>query len=156
MPILQLTRSPNSRSATEGVIEMSGTLSATEMDAVVGHYIAIWNETDPARRRGLIAETWSEDATYVDPMQSGQGRDGIDAMVAAVQEKFPGFRFALSGRPDGFREHARFGWSLFAPGGEAAGPPVAAGIDFATLDAGGRLRTVVGFLEQLPAPQPVA
>ena len=135
---------------------MSATQFATQIDAVVGRYIAIWNEPDPARRRGLIADTWSEDATYVDPMQSGQGRDGIDAMVAAVQEKFPGFRFALSGRPDGFREHARFGWSLFAPGGEAGGSPVAAGIDFATFDADGRLRTVVGFVEPLPAQQSVA
>ena len=37
---------------------------------VIDRYIAIWNETDPARRRDLIARTWSEDASYLDPLMA--------------------------------------------------------------------------------------
>ena len=60
---------------------------------IVDRYLAIWNETDATRRRALIARTWTEDATYVDPVMRGAGHDGIDAMVAGAQAQFPGFEF---------------------------------------------------------------
>src|SRR4051794_10587510 len=39
-----------------------------DFTGVVDRYIAIWNETDPARRRDLVGQTWTDDATYVDPL----------------------------------------------------------------------------------------
>ena len=62
----------------------------TDIATVIDTYIATWNESDPARRRRLIAETWSDEATYVDPLMSGEGHSGIDAMIAGAQEQFPG------------------------------------------------------------------
>ena len=35
----------------------------TTIDDAVAHYIAAWNETDAARRRALVAQTWTEDGT---------------------------------------------------------------------------------------------
>jgi hypothetical protein len=55
----------------------------TEINALIDNYIAVWNEGDPARRRALIAQTWTEDASYVDPMMTGAGLDGIDFGVVA-------------------------------------------------------------------------
>ena len=43
---------------------------------VVDRYIDTWNETDPERRRSIIADTWTDDASYVDPIMSGDGRTG--------------------------------------------------------------------------------
>ena len=51
--------------------------TATEVEQVIGHYFAAWNETDPATRRALIARTWTEDGSYLDPLMSGEGHDGI-------------------------------------------------------------------------------
>jgi SnoaL-like domain len=110
----------------------------------VEQYIATWNETDPERRRALVGATWTEDGTYVDPLMSGAGVDGIDAMIAAAQSQFPGHRFELSAGPDAHNDVVRFGWTLHAAGG---GATVAAGVDFATVAPDGRLRTVTGFLE---------
>ena len=124
-----------------------------DVNEVVDGYIAMWNEPDPARRRELIARTWSTEARYVDPMQSGEGREGIDGMVAAVQERFPGFRFRRAGKLDGHNQHVRFGWELVGPDG---GAPVVAGVDFGVLADDGRLRTIVGFLDQVPGQQPAA
>ena len=47
---------------------------------VVDRYIDTWNEIDPQRRRAIIAETWADDATYVDPMHVRRraGRDRHD------------------------------------------------------------------------------
>ena len=57
---------------------------------LIDRYIATWNEADGGRRRDLIAQTWSEGASYLDPMLQGEGREGIDAMIVGVQEKLPG------------------------------------------------------------------
>jgi hypothetical protein len=75
---------------------------------VIDRYIAIWNETDPARRRELIAQTWSEDASYLDPLMAGDGAEGIDAMIAAVQQQFPGHQFRLLGDVDTHHDRVRF------------------------------------------------
>jgi SnoaL-like domain len=116
----------------------------TDVATVVDGYIAMWNEPDPERRRAIIAETWTEDATYVDPIMSGEGPEGISAMVAGAQAQFPGHRFELTAGPDAHHDRVRFAWKLVANGSGAA---VAAGVDFATLAADGRLQEVTGFLE---------
>jgi hypothetical protein len=113
-------------------------------DTLVAAYIDMWNETDPARRRELVARTVSDDAHYVDPLVDGDGVDGISAMIGAVQGQFPGHRFALYSGPDAHNDRVRFSWSL-APGGDAE--PIAIGVDFALLGPDGRMRSITGFLE---------
>ena len=68
-----------------------------QLTDLIDRYIAVWNETDPAVRRDLIARTWTPTALYRDPVQEGDGRDGIDAMIRTVQERFAGHRFRRTG-----------------------------------------------------------
>ena len=110
--------------------------------SVVDTYIASWNETDAERRLALVAETFTDDARYLDPLMSGEGVDGIAAMIGAAQSQFPGHRFELTFGPDTHNDVVRFAWSLTAGNG-----PVARGTDFATVAEDGRLRNVTGFLE---------
>lgn len=116
----------------------------TEIDTIVNDYIAAWNETDPARRREIVARAFADDASYLDPMMTGEGHDGIAAMIAGAQQQFPGTRFELAQGPDAHHDRVRFTWRLRSVAG---GAPVAVGIDFATLAGDGRLREVTGFLE---------
>ncbi|WP_372784925.1 nuclear transport factor 2 family protein [Phenylobacterium sp.] len=115
-------------------------------DTIAQHYIAAWNETDAERRRALLTETWSEDATYVDPLMAGRGHAEVSALMAGVQQRFPDFRFALIGKPDGFGDRVRFSWGLGPDGADA---PIK-GTDFVQVE-GGRLKSVTGFLDQVPA-----
>ena len=108
--------------------------------------IAAWNETDPDRRRALVAALWTEDATYLDPLMKGEGHHGIGGLIEGVQARFPGFRFSLSGQPDGYGDRLRFSWDLGSEGAE----PVVQGTDFAVLAEDGRLRAVTGFIDRLP------
>jgi hypothetical protein len=114
-----------------------------DINTTVDRYIAIWNETDAQRRRALIAHTYTDDATYVDPVMTGDGPDGIDDMIAGAQQQFPGHEFRLAAGPDAHHDRVRFAWELHGADG-----PVAAGVDFAVVAGDGRLRAVTGFLEQ--------
>jgi len=111
---------------------------------LIDRYIAVWNETDGARRRALIARTWTEDARYLDPLLEGSGHAGIDAMVQALQQRYPGNRFSRTSDVDAHHDRVRFTWTL----GPAGGPPLAQGIDFGVVTDGNLLAAVTGFLDQ--------
>jgi hypothetical protein len=115
---------------------------------LVDRYIAMWNETDAERRRGLIAKIWADDASYLDPVLSGEGLDGIDAMVKAVHEKYPGHRFKRTSDVNAHHDRAQFAWELGPEGGRA----LVKGVDFATLSKEGCLKTVTGFFTELNVP----
>ena len=112
---------------------------------LIDRYIATWNETDGRRRRDLVAQTWTDVASYLDPMLQGEGKDGIDAMIAGVQERFPGHRFRRTSDVESHHDRVRFTWEL-AP---EAGDPVVCGTDFGIVTADDRLRSVTGFFDQV-------
>jgi hypothetical protein len=118
----------------------------SDFDTVVDRYLATWNETDPARRRASIDELFADDVRYVDPMAAVEGRDALDALIAGVQQQFPGLVFSPAGPVDAHHEQARFSWNLGAPGGE----PVVVGFDVAQRGADGRIQRVLGFLDRVP------
>jgi hypothetical protein len=121
-----------------------------DVNALVQRYFAVWNETDADQRHELIAQTWADDARYIDPMMRGEGHAGINAIVQGVQNGFPGHRFRQTGAVDAHNGHLRFAWEL-AP---ADGPVIVAGTDFAVVTADNRLQTVIGFLDLAPAAMP--
>ncbi|MCZ4123377.1 nuclear transport factor 2 family protein [Streptomyces sp. H39-S7] len=114
---------------------------------IIERYLATWNETDPAARRAAIDELWADDANYTDPLVVAEGRDAIDATIGAVQAQFPGLVFTLGGPVDAHHGIARFTWELGPAGGES----LVIGFDVAVLTEDGRLRSVLGFLDKVPA-----
>jgi hypothetical protein len=117
------------------------TTPTTDVTRTVERYFEMWNETDPVRRRAAIEEIWTPVATYLDPMFAAEGYDGLDAMVAGVHERFPGYRFRLTEPADAHHNRVRWGWEF----GEPDAAPMAAGVDFAVLAADGRFGEVTGF-----------
>ena len=118
----------------------------TDATTIARRYIDLWNERTPSRRRELLSRDWTADASYIDPLMRGDGHDGVDALIAGVQERFPDFRFTLIGEPNGYGDHLRFSWAL---GPDGADGPIK-GTDFAVLKDG-RIRSITGFLDQVPA-----
>lgn len=118
----------------------------SNFEGLVDRYIAVWNETDAEQRRALIARTFTESASYLDPLIAGEGSAAIDAMIHAVQQRFPGYRFRRAGAPDGHHDRIRFCWELTSE----AGAVIAKGTDFVTVDDA-RMTTVTGFIDQAPA-----
>ena len=114
---------------------------------IVDTYLAMWNETDPKRRAGLIEQAWVGDGRYADPMLAAEGHEALGEMVTGVQAKFPGHRFRRCSGVDAHHGHLRFAWDLVGPDGAV----VVAGIDVGALAADGRLERVTGFFGEAPA-----
>jgi SnoaL-like protein len=139
-------RQPAPASNTIGHATKSDQERETTMRDLIEGYLACWNETDPDARRELIAKTWSDDASYVDPLVDARGHDAIDAAIAATQAQFPGHVFTLAGPVDTHHDVARFSWGL----GRADDDPLVLGSDVASVGGDGRLARVVGFLDKVP------
>src|SRR5438552_15442272 len=84
----------------------------TDINKVARGYIELWNERTASRRREMLATHWTSDAKYVDPLMSGDGLDGVDALIVGVQQRFPEFKFKLIGESYGFVDHFRLSWGL--------------------------------------------
>jgi hypothetical protein len=121
-------------------------LIMTDAARVAQAYLQTWNEVDGERRRSVLAEHRTDDASYVDPMMRGEGPAQIDALVAAVHRRLPGFRFKLTATPDGHGEYARLSLSL---GPDGASAPIE-GSDVVQLHRG-QIRSVIGFIDRAPA-----
>ncbi len=114
--------------------------------AIASAYLATWNETDATKRLSLLTTHWTGDASYVDPLMGAEGIAQISGLVGAVHERFPGFRFELTGTPNGHGRYVRLAWTL---GPEGAEPPIE-GSDVVLLDEG-RIGQVIGFIDRAPA-----
>jgi hypothetical protein len=117
----------------------------TDPHEIARRYIATWNETDPHKRAELLRAAWTDDVAYADPLAKTAGREALDALIGGVQGRFPGFRFALLGAPDGHGDYVRLSWSL----GPIGTPAPIEGSDVVTL-ADGRIARVIGFLDKAP------
>ncbi|KSV76255.1 SnoaL-like domain protein [compost metagenome] len=120
--------------------------SMHDFNAIAEAYIAAWNTTDAAARSALIEKAFTADVAYRDPIMQGDGHAGIDALIAGVHGQFPGFRFTLKGAADGYADTIRFSWAL-GPEGVAS---VIEGTDVCQIE-NGRLKTITGFLDKVPA-----
>ena len=123
------------------------TTITTAADSTIAAYVATWNETGAARRQAAIACAWEDGGRYRDPLMASEGHAGIDAMLAGVQARFPGFVLKRTSKVDSHNDWVRFAWSL----GPADGAAVVEGVDFCALAPDGRLASVVGFIDKMPA-----
>ncbi|MEU9896196.1 nuclear transport factor 2 family protein [Streptomyces phaeochromogenes] len=117
-------------------------------ETAVARYFEAWNAGGKEALTKAVTAAWTADGTYTDPLADVRGHDGIAAVIAGAHEQFPGFEFRLTGAVDGHHDLARFGWELVAV---ADGSAPVAGFDVITLGDDGRIRSVHGFLDRVPA-----
>ncbi|WP_019069147.1 nuclear transport factor 2 family protein [Streptomyces hokutonensis] len=113
----------------------------------VARYFEAWNAGEPEALTKAVAAAWSVEGTYTDPLATVTGHTEIAGLIAGAHAQFPGFAFRPLGTVDGHHDTARFSWELVS---EADGSAPVAGFDVITLDADGRIRSVLGFLDRVP------
>ncbi|SOD81854.1 nuclear transport factor 2 family protein [Streptomyces sp. Ag109_G2-15] len=120
----------------------------SDLTTTVSRYLDIWNEADADKRAAAIAELFTADAPYIDPLAAVEGHAGFAAVVAGARDQFKGLSFELHGAVDAHHDQARFQWGLVTePGAE----PIAIGFDVIVTDAEGKIKAVYGFLDKVPA-----
>jgi hypothetical protein len=120
----------------------------SKVTEVVDNYIAAWNERDSSRRSELLAKTWTENGSYIDPHRGGTGYEQLSAMIQTVHDAFaPVYRFRLASRIDEYGDRVRFQWEA---GGTKDAPLHFVGTDFAVLSHDGRFQSVTGFVDESP------
>lgn len=117
------------------------------MNDVMNRYLATWNAPDSDERDRLLAEHWSPDVRYVDPLADVAGRDAMRSVIGEARRQFPAWVFSPVGDADGHHRQLRFTWGLGPDGDE----PVVVGFDVVVLDESGRIHDVRGFLDKAPA-----
>ena len=105
----------------------------------------VFGENDPARRRAVIDEIWTEDGVFYDPKTGAhRGRDEIDRVAGAIKATHPDFQYQAIAQPEELGNAARARWVSGRPG-EA---PAYAGTDF-IIARDGKI-TAVYFLTSCP------
>ncbi len=105
----------------------------------------VFGENDPARRRAIIDEIFTEDCVFNDPKNGVyRGRDEIDRIAGAIKATHPDFQYQPIAEPDVSGDGGRIRWVSGRPG-EA---PAYAGTDFIVAREG-RIASVYLFFDKL-------
>jgi hypothetical protein len=82
---------------------------------VLNRHLALWSETDEARRRPVIADIYTEDIYFVDPFFTISGRTQINEFIADLLKKHPGYTFRMAGPVEAHHNVAYVGWQFGPP-----------------------------------------
>ena len=106
----------------------------------------VFGENDPARRRAVIDEIFTEDCVFYDSSRGVyRGRDEIDRVAGAIRATHPDFRYRPIAEPEEVGNGGRIQWVSGRPG-EA---PAYAGTDF-IIARDGRIAVLYLFFDKLP------
>lgn len=119
----------------------------TDLAQLIDTYCQVWSEPDVHRRAQVLAQVWSNGATYTDPTVHAAGSGELLAHIANVVARRPGARIVRTSAVDEHHGLARFSWRLI----EADGTHRPEGIDIVELSADGQIRRIIGFFGPLTA-----
>ncbi|KAB7761676.1 nuclear transport factor 2 family protein [Mycolicibacterium mucogenicum] len=91
--------------------------------------LAVFDERDPQLRAAAIAETYSDDVTWIDDDGITVGHEQLNAKAAELQEKLTGLRFVKAGPVRQTRGLGFLAWEVRA----SDGATVASGFDVAEI-----------------------
>ena len=106
----------------------------------------VFGENDPARRRAVVNELYTEDGVFYDPTKGVyRGRDEIDRVAGTIRATHPDFRYQPIAPPEEVGNGGRLQWVAGRPGE----PPAYAGTDF-IITRDGRIAALYLFFDKLP------
>ena len=106
----------------------------------------VFGENDPARRRALIDEIFTEDCVFYDPNKGiYRGRDEIDRIAGAIKATHPDFRYQVTAAPQEYCDAGMVPWISGRPGEV----PAYSGRDFVIV-RDGRIVALYMFFDKRP------
>ena len=111
-----------------------------DVASVVDRYFAAWSEDDAARRTEELQATTREDVTFKDAFSCTEGRDDLDAHLAAARVHMPGVKLERDGEVRQCQGTAVVDWLARAADGQERGK----GTNVFDLAPDGRIARAVG------------
>lgn len=108
-------------------------------------YVDAWNEPQAGKRRQLLAQVMTDDATYADPVKQMDSRAVLTEYIGEVLDRYPGRRIVRTSEVDAHSLVCRFNWQLV----KADGTRAPESVDFVDFAGDGRIRRVTGFFGPL-------
>ncbi|HXT78103.1 MAG TPA: hypothetical protein VN702_00945 [Acetobacteraceae bacterium] len=111
-----------------------------EAQHLADRYAAVWNETDPERRRRAIAALWVRDGEHYVGTREVRGYDALEQRITGSHEKNVrdgGHRFRAAQDARALRDVVTFHWEMLPAHSEEV---VATGLEILVTDGRGRIR----------------
>jgi len=102
-------------------------------------YAAVWNETDPERRRRQIAELWMPEGQHYVQDREARGYDALETRIAGSHEKNVrdhGHRFRAAKDARRLRDVVTFHWEMLPAEAETV---LARGLEFLIVNDDGQI-----------------
>lgn len=106
---------------------------------LANRYVAVWMETDPARRKEQIAALWIPDGEHFVDTREACGYESLEARIAGSHEKnvrVGGHWFRATTNARALRDVVTFGWEMLR--GDTI---VGSGFEILLITPEGRIRT---------------
>ena len=110
-----------------------------EPQQLADRYVAVWNETDPERRRRAIAALWAAEGEHYVGAREVRGYDALEQRIIGSHEKNVrdgGHRFRAVPDARALRDVVTFHWEMLQADSEDV---VATGREFLILDPQGHI-----------------
>lgn len=105
----------------------------------------VFGENDPARRRAVIEEIYTEDVVFYDPSKKiYRGRDEIDRIAGEIKAIHPEFQYQPVAEPEEAGNSGRIKWVS----GRLGEAPAYAGTDF-IIARDGRIAAICLFFDEV-------
>ncbi len=78
----------------------------------------VFGEGDPARRRAVIDELYTEDCVLYVPPGKLVGREALDRFAGELRATHPHFAYTTNGEPQALHNAGRLAWGSGVPGGK--------------------------------------
>jgi len=124
------------------------------MDAqsLAERYVAVWNETDPDRRRRQIAQLWAPDGLHYVGEREARGYEALERRITGSHDKNVrdgGYRFRAANDARAPRDIVTFDWEMLPSGRDEV---VARGLEVLLLDSTGHIRVDYQFVVDRSRP----
>jgi hypothetical protein len=108
------------------------------LEQVLDAYVAAWNAIEPSARQRLLDEAVTGDFVFEGPTGRFGGREAVDKLIAAMQERMPSTSVVRIGPGEAVDGWVEFGWEIRSD----AGARLLGGTDVGELGPDGRLTRV--------------
>ncbi len=117
----------------------------SDVPASFFHYLAAWNEPDPAKVRSHLEGNVTPDVIFDDPQHTSEGIDALEAHIVAARKDRPTASYHRTTGVDSHNRRYRYLWEV-----RVDGNPVLPGMDITHVDEAGVITRIDGYFGEFP------